>query len=79
MVTNFHTNNGQFNNPQGIAAGSDGSIYVSDTDNNRIRKFQRVYSIKLNQVDTTTGSNVSRIRYLYDSYVPTTAKASAPA
>jgi tripartite motif-containing protein 71 len=30
---------GQFNNPNGIAVDSLGMVYVSDTDNNRIQKF----------------------------------------
>jgi sugar lactone lactonase YvrE len=34
----------QFNRPQGITVGAGGNLYVSDTDNNRIRKlsWQRV-------------------------------------
>ena len=31
---------GEFNRPIGIAAAPDGSIYVSDTMNNRIQKFE---------------------------------------
>ncbi|HIQ04412.1 MAG TPA: hypothetical protein EYH31_01805, partial [Anaerolineae bacterium] len=30
---------GQFNEPRGIAIGSDGRIYVADTFNNRIQQF----------------------------------------
>jgi|GEM_PF-6797232 len=30
---------GQFSLPRGVALGSDGSIYVTDGDNNRIQKF----------------------------------------
>jgi DNA-binding beta-propeller fold protein YncE len=30
---------GEFLSPQSIATGSDGSVYVADTDNNRIQKF----------------------------------------
>jgi uncharacterized protein (TIGR03663 family) len=33
------TGNGQFNGPRGIAAASDGSIYVVDSGNNRIQHF----------------------------------------
>ena len=32
-------NNGEFNHPTGIAIGNDGTIYVSDTYNNRIQLF----------------------------------------
>jgi DNA-binding beta-propeller fold protein YncE len=32
---------GQFNEPWGIAVGSDGSVYVSDTWNSRVQKFDR--------------------------------------
>jgi DNA-binding beta-propeller fold protein YncE len=30
---------GEFNWPQGVAVASDGSVYVSDSKNNRIQKF----------------------------------------
>lgn len=33
------TKNGQFNTPQGIAVSSDGSVYIADTLNDRIQKF----------------------------------------
>lgn len=33
------TGDGQFNRPHKIAADSNGNIYVSDTNNNRIQKF----------------------------------------
>jgi len=32
---------GQFNEPWGIAVGSDGSVYVADTWNSRVQKFDR--------------------------------------
>jgi DNA-binding beta-propeller fold protein YncE len=31
--------NGQFNNPSGIAVDKEGYVYVSDTGNHRIQKF----------------------------------------
>ena len=31
----------QLNRPHGIALGQDASIFVADTNNNRIQKFQR--------------------------------------
>jgi DNA-binding beta-propeller fold protein YncE len=31
--------NGEFDDPRGIAVDRHGNIYVSDTDNNRIQKF----------------------------------------
>ncbi len=30
---------GQFKSPRGIAAGSNGDVYVGDTDNNRVQEF----------------------------------------
>ena len=33
------TGNGQFNDPEGVAVDSGGNIYVADTVNNRIQKF----------------------------------------
>ena len=35
----FRRGDGQFDEPGGIAVASDGSVYVADTDNNRIQKF----------------------------------------
>ena len=33
------TGDGQFNGPNGVATDSSGNVYVADTDNNRIQKF----------------------------------------
>ena len=33
------TGDGQFRDPEGVAVASDGSVYVADSDNNRIQKF----------------------------------------
>ena len=35
----FWQRNGQFNNPHGVAVDSSGNVYVADTGNNRIQKF----------------------------------------
>ncbi|MFM6057406.1 MAG: 6-bladed beta-propeller, partial [Microcystis aeruginosa] len=35
----FGTGNGQFNSPYGIAVGSGGNIYVTDTFNDRVQVF----------------------------------------
>jgi len=35
----FGTGNGQFNGPRAVAVDSSGNIYVADTSNNRIQKF----------------------------------------
>jgi len=34
------TGEGQFNGPQGLAIDSSANVYVADTGNNRIQKFQ---------------------------------------
>jgi DNA-binding beta-propeller fold protein YncE len=37
----FHgSDEGQFDNPHGIAVNSEGSVFVADTENNRIQKFR---------------------------------------
>ena len=35
----FGSGDGQFSSPQGIAVDSSGNVYVTDTQNNRIQKF----------------------------------------
>jgi tripartite motif-containing protein 71 len=33
-------NDGQFSDPQGVAVDSSGNIWVADTGNNRVQKFE---------------------------------------
>jgi|AP95_1055475.scaffolds.fasta_scaffold157158_1 DNA-binding beta-propeller fold protein YncE len=35
----FCAGDGEFNGPNGIAVASDGSVYVSDSNNHRVQKF----------------------------------------
>ena len=34
-----HLDNGELDSPRGVAVDSLGNVYVADTDNNRIQKF----------------------------------------
>ena len=36
------TEDGQFNEPRGIAVDSDGNVHVADSGNNRVQKFSRM-------------------------------------
>ena len=56
----FGSGDGQFNFPEGIAVDSSGNIYVADTSNNRVQKFNSVGAFQLkfgaNGGDGTAGS-----------------------
>ena len=51
------TNNGQFDNPRGIAFDSSGNIYVVDSDNHRVQKFDssRNYSSQFGSSGSSNG------------------------
>ncbi len=56
------TGDGQFRSPQGVAAGVDGAIFVTDFDNDRVQKFgpprQPDGRIKLGPTGTLKGDDV---------------------
>ena len=57
---------GQFNEPWGIAVGADGSIYVSDTWNHRIHKFDKDGKfVKMWGVFESTGGELGKANAFY--------------
>ncbi len=57
--------------PQGVAIGPDGYIYVAATGNNIILKLapeKSNYAVQLNKIEETIGTKTSRTEYVYDSY-----------
>ncbi len=59
----FGSSNGQFNSPGGIAVGLSGQVYVGDSQNNRIQKFDSNGGFLLNFGTTGTGNGQFNFPY----------------
>jgi len=63
----------QFRYPQGVAFDSEGRLYIADTGNNRVRRFEELYQ----QVETVAGNGAASGN-LGDGGPATSAVISAP-